>query len=156
MKVLEPFSTKPSPSRRAVDFMPPKASEPELGSVIAQAPIFSRVSSDSAQRSFCAIVPRDMMAVGEAKADAHGGHHAGAPAAELDDGNDLEADCVAVAAAGGAGLRFHALSACPRLRRRLLAGDLAREALAVHLVHAEGAHQLAQNVVRRQVTVFEG
>src|SRR5215468_9975904 len=43
--------------------MPPKASEPEPGSVMAQAPIFSRVSSDSAQRSFWAIVPRDMMAL---------------------------------------------------------------------------------------------
>ena len=63
MKVLLPFSTKPpSPSRRAVAFMPPKASEPEPGSVIAQAPILSSVSRSRPQRSFCSSVPLDMMA----------------------------------------------------------------------------------------------
>src|SRR5262249_565619 len=48
---------------RALDFIPPNASEPEPGSVIAQAPIVSRVSRGSAQRSFCAIVPFDMIAL---------------------------------------------------------------------------------------------
>src|SRR5262249_22808880 len=83
---------------------------------------------------------------GEPKADAHRGHHAGTPAAELDDRDELEADCVAIAIAGGGGARFrlHALSARLGLRRRLLAVDLAREALAIHLDHAEGAHQRAQ------------
>jgi len=47
---------------RAVDFIDPKASEPELGSVMAQAPIFSSVSSSPAQRSFWAIVPLLLMA----------------------------------------------------------------------------------------------
>src|SRR4051794_4957048 len=62
MKVFEPFSTYSSPSRRAVDFMDPKASEPELGSVIAQAPILSMVSKSGTQRSFWAMVPLELMA----------------------------------------------------------------------------------------------
>ncbi len=62
MKVFEPLSTYSSPSRRAVDFIEPKASEPEPGSVIAQAPIFSSVSRSSAQRSFWAMVPLLMIA----------------------------------------------------------------------------------------------
>ena len=37
--------------------MPPSASEPESGSVIAQAPILSSVIRSSAQRSICAGVP---------------------------------------------------------------------------------------------------
>src|SRR4029079_8108924 len=57
MNVFEPLRRYSSPSRRAVDFIDPKASEPELGSVMAQAPIFSSVSSSPAQRSFWAIVP---------------------------------------------------------------------------------------------------
>ena len=62
MKVLEPLSTYSSPSRRAVEAIDPNASEPELGSVIAHAPILSIVSTSRAQRFFCAIVPFDMMA----------------------------------------------------------------------------------------------
>ena len=42
--------------------MPPKASEPEPGSVMAHAPIVSSVRRGSAQRSFWRRVPRDMMA----------------------------------------------------------------------------------------------
>ena len=41
--------------------MPPKASEPASGSVIAQAPIFSRSPVPGSQRSFWASVPRDMI-----------------------------------------------------------------------------------------------
>ncbi len=37
--------------------MPPRASDPELGSVIAQEPIFSAVSRSSPHRSICAGVP---------------------------------------------------------------------------------------------------
>jgi hypothetical protein len=37
--------------------MPPKASEPEPGSVMAQAPILSSVRMSTAQRFFCSIVP---------------------------------------------------------------------------------------------------
>ena len=43
--------------------MPPNASEPEPGSVMAHEPIASRVRSLSPQRSFCAMVPFDMIAV---------------------------------------------------------------------------------------------
>ena len=57
MKVFEPLRTYSSPSRRAVDFIEPNASEPEPGSVIAHAPILSSVSRSSAHRSFWAIVP---------------------------------------------------------------------------------------------------
>ena len=49
--------------------MPPNASEPEPGSVIAHAPMASRVSSGSAQRSFCRVVPRDMIAAGVSPID---------------------------------------------------------------------------------------
>ena len=62
MNVLEPLRTYSSPSRRAVDFMEPNASEPELGSVMAHAPILSIVSRSSAHRSFCSIVPLAMIA----------------------------------------------------------------------------------------------
>jgi hypothetical protein len=62
MNVFEPLRRYSSPSRRAVDFIPPNASEPEPGSVIAHAPIFSRVSRGSAHRSFWAGVPRLRMA----------------------------------------------------------------------------------------------
>ena len=41
--------------------MPPNASEPESGSVIAHAAIFSSVISSGSQRSFWAKVPRLMM-----------------------------------------------------------------------------------------------
>ena len=57
MNVFEPLRRYSSPSRRAVDCMLPNASEPELGSVIAHAPILSSVSRSRAQRSFCSIVP---------------------------------------------------------------------------------------------------
>ena len=62
MKVLEPLRTYSSPSRRAVAFIDPNASDPEPGSVIAQAPTLSRVSRSSAQRSFCSMVPLLMIA----------------------------------------------------------------------------------------------
>ena len=41
--------------------MPPNASEPESGSVMAHAAIFSSVISSGSQRSFWASVPRLMM-----------------------------------------------------------------------------------------------
>ncbi len=61
MKVLVPLRTYSSPSRRAVEVIPPSASEPELGSVIAQAPTFSAVSSGSPHRSIWAGVPSFMI-----------------------------------------------------------------------------------------------
>ncbi|CAB4853276.1 unannotated protein [freshwater metagenome] len=45
-----------------MDFIEPKASLPEPGSVIAQAPIFFIVSRSRAQRTFCAVVPLARMA----------------------------------------------------------------------------------------------
>ena len=61
INVFEPFRRYSSPSRRAVDCIRPKASEPESASVIAHAPTFSNVSRSSAQRSFCRTVPRLMI-----------------------------------------------------------------------------------------------
>ena len=62
MNVFEPFSTYSSPSRRAVDCIEPNASEPEFGSVIAHAPIFSIVRMSRAQRLRCAMVPFELIA----------------------------------------------------------------------------------------------
>ena len=61
MKVLFPLSTYSSPSRRADDFMPPRASEPESGSVMAQAPDLVQGERSRPQRSICAGVPPFMM-----------------------------------------------------------------------------------------------
>ena len=58
MNVFDPLSTNVSPSRTAVERIPPNASEPLSGSVIAHAPTLSRVSSGRAQRSRCSGVPR--------------------------------------------------------------------------------------------------
>ena len=62
MNVLDPLRTYSSPSRRAVDLMGPKASDPESGSVIAHAPTLSSVSKSSTHRSFWALVPFPMTA----------------------------------------------------------------------------------------------
>ncbi|MBE1461658.1 hypothetical protein H4W33_000670 [Kibdelosporangium phytohabitans] len=53
--------TYPSPSRRAVVFIPPNASDPDSGSVIAHAPMCSKVASFGSHRCFCASVPRVRM-----------------------------------------------------------------------------------------------
>ena len=58
MNVLLPFRMYSSPSRRADDFIPPRASDPESGSVMAQAPTLSMVSRSSPHRSIWAGVPR--------------------------------------------------------------------------------------------------
>jgi hypothetical protein len=62
MNVFDPLRTYSSPSRRAVERIDPKASDPEPGSVMAHAPILSIVSRSSAHRSFWATVPLAMMA----------------------------------------------------------------------------------------------
>ena len=59
--VFEPLSTYSSPSRRAVVRMPPSASDPLSGSVIAQAPTLSSVSRSSPKRSICSGVPSFMI-----------------------------------------------------------------------------------------------
>src|SRR5213592_1488428 len=148
MKVFDPFSTYPSPSRRAVDFIPPKASEPEPGSVMAQAPIFSSVSSGSPQRSFWAIVPFDMIAAAVRPTHAERRHHARAVVTQLDDRNEAHADVLCAPLLARL-LRRRAA------RRHLLALDLLLEADAGHLVEAEGLHHLAQDVVGRQVAMLE-
>ncbi len=45
-----------------MELIDPNASDPLPGSVIAHAPTLSIVNRSSAQRSFCAVVPFDMMA----------------------------------------------------------------------------------------------
>ena len=98
MKVFEPFSTYSSPSRRAVACIDPNASLPEFGSVIAHAPILSSVSRSSAHRSFCAIVPFDMIAAAVSPTDTPmRGDHARRALAELDDRQQREAAATAAA-----------------------------------------------------------
>jgi hypothetical protein len=55
-EVLVAVAAEPS------DRIDPKASDPDPGSVMAHAPTLSMVRRSSAQRSFCAIVPRLMIA----------------------------------------------------------------------------------------------
>src|SRR5664280_2045001 len=59
--VLDPLITYSSPSRRAEVVMPPRASDPEFGSVMAQAPTFSAVRRSRPHRSIWAGVPLFMM-----------------------------------------------------------------------------------------------
>src|SRR3974390_864973 len=62
MNVLDPLSTYSSPSRRAVDAIEPKASEPDPGSVMAHDPILSKLCRSGTQRLRWAMVPRALMA----------------------------------------------------------------------------------------------
>ena len=57
MNVLEPLSTNVSPSRTADERIPPNASEPLSGSVIAHAPTFSSISSGT----LCKPAPADQI-----------------------------------------------------------------------------------------------
>ena len=117
MNVFDPLSRYSSPSRRAVDFIDPNASDPESGSVIAHAPIFSSVSSSSAHRSFWAIVPlRVDRGRREAHRHAHRRDHAGADPAQLDDRQHVS-DRVAAAAVARRLLR-RGLAVAPRPRPR--------------------------------------
>ncbi len=61
MNVFCPVSTHSSPSRRTVVRIPPKASEPASGSVIAQAPTLANVIRSRAQRLRCSMEPRALM-----------------------------------------------------------------------------------------------
>src|SRR3989441_786467 len=81
--------------------------------------------------------------------DAHAerGHHAGAVAAELDDGDQLHARGV-----GRLGARLRERRA---RRRGLLAQDLPLDAGARHLIDAEGGHHLAEHRVGRGVAMLE-
>ena len=57
MKVLLPLSSQPPSTGRAVERMPPNASDPDSGSVIAHAPILVSVSRSGTQRRFCSAEP---------------------------------------------------------------------------------------------------
>ncbi len=148
MNVFEPLRRYSSPSRRAVDFIEPKASEPEPGSVMAHAPILSSVSRSSAHRSFWAIVPLLMMAAEVRPIDT--------PMAVTMPGLWRQISMIgsivmamALAIAGPAPLGASSPAA------RLLPLDLLLEALASHRVHAEGREELAQDVVGREVAELE-
>ena len=86
---------------------------------------------------------------GEADAHAHRRDHARAVAAQLDDRNQRRCGLV--------GLRGRVASPGAFLRRfaRLLERDLLLESRLRHLVHAEGRVHLAQDVVGREIPVFE-
>ena len=117
--------------------------------MIAQAPILSSVSRSSAHRSFWAIVPFDMIAADVSPmltpiAVTMPGQHS----AQLDDRDQRHAG---VAATLGRSRRGSAA----RGLRGSFALDLALEAVAGHVVHAERGEQLAQDVVRRHVAVLE-
>ena len=154
MNVFEPLSTYSSPSRRAVDCIEPNASLPEFGSVIAHAPTLSSVSRSSAHRSFCAVVPFDMIAVAVSPTDT--------PIAVTMPGEHLHSSMIGSSVIPPP---RHPWSRSPRARccrrcsgavRRVLLGvDAALEGVARHRVHAERGVQLAQEVVRRQVAVLE-
>ena len=86
MNVLLPLRMYSSPSRRAVDFMPPRASEPESGSVMAQAPDLvdgEQVEAPALHLGRGALLHDG--AAGQADADAHGRDDARAVVAQLDD-----------------------------------------------------------------------
>ena len=151
MNVFEPLSTYSSPSRRAVDLIEPKASEPEFGSVIAHAPILSSVRRSSAHRSFCAVVPRLMIAALVRPIDT--------PIAVTMPGQWRHNSMIGIIDTAASLVR-PAASACRRRRLRPagrvpLAFDATLELLARHDVHAERGEQLAQDVVGRQITVLE-
>ena len=155
MNVFEPLSTYSSPSRRAVDIIEPKASEPEFGSVIAHAPIFSSVSSGRAHRSFWAIVPRLMIAADVSPIDT--------PIAVTMPGQCRHSSMIgSIPMATAVGSRVEAPIALLLLRRLLLprrdpllALDAHLEVLAGHRVEPERGEQLAEDVVRRKVAVLE-
>ena len=152
MKVFEPLSRYSSPSRFARRLHRPNASEPESGSVIAHAPILSNVSRSSAHRSFCAVVPLLMIAAGgEARSlTPIAVTMPGRAAAELDDRQQHEA-----ALAAGAALLARRRSSSSFVSAVRLGVDALLEAVARHLVHAEGREELAEDVVRRRVAVLE-
>ena len=146
-----------SPSRRAVRFMPPNASEPEPGSVIAQAPILSSVRRSSAQRSFCAD-----RALADDRAAAVRPDET--PIAVTMPGQYRQISMIGmicIAAASPPSLRaFFSPSAAASPRARASSAFLSRaiwcwKRCARHLVHAEGLEELAQDVVGRRVAVLE-
>ena len=92
MNVFDPLSRYSSPSRRAVDAICPNASEPELGSVIAHAPILSSVNEVA--RPALALRDRALRVDrGRREPDRHAqrGDHARRALAQLDDRQQREA-----------------------------------------------------------------
>ncbi len=151
MNVFEPFRTYSSPSRRAVACIEPNASLPEFGSVIAHAPILSSVSRSSAHRSFCAVVPFDMIAAAVRPTDT--------PSAVTMPGEHLHSSMIGSSVMPPPPPRVlgRARSRLVRSARRsrFFGVDPALERVARHRVHAERGVQLPQEVVRRQVAVLE-
>ena len=123
--------------------IPPSASEPESGSVIAQAPILSSVMRSSAQRSICAGVPSLLIVPAARPLDT--------PSEVRRPGLTRHSSIVEISCAAG--------SDVAALARRLLTGELslelAREALLRHLLQTEGVVHLSQDRVGRQSVVLE-
>ena len=118
--------------------------------MIAHAPILSSVSRSSAQRSFCAIVPFDMIAAAVSPTDT--------PIAVTMPGEHLHSSMIGSSvnpAAATAAARVSPARA--RSLRRFFSASMRRcrsESRAI-CVHAERRVELAQQVVRRQVAVLE-
>ena len=93
----------------------------------------------------------------QADTHAHGGHHARAIAAELDDRQQLHGGGIKPLLEGDfaflAGLGF--LAALTSGAIFLLASHLALEALHAHIANPEGFVHFPQDVVGRGITVFE-
>ena len=148
MNVFEPLSTYSSPSRRAVDCIEPNASLPEFGSVIAHAPILSSVSRSRAHRSFCAVVPFDMIELAVSPTDT--------PIAVTMPGEHLQSSMIGSSVIPPATTPATCfLLALRSVRRSFFGFDPALEGIARHRVHAERGVQLAEEVVRREVAVLE-
>src|SRR5690606_34924814 len=146
MKVLLPLMTYSSPTLRAVVCMPPNASDPEPGSVMAQAPILSKVSRSRTHRSRCSGVPRFMI-VPAARPRL-------TPIADTRPGATLHSSMIGsmdIAALPPERSRpspspSPESDGAPARSRSWRARKDAR-----HLVHAERLEQVPQQVVRRQV-----
>ena len=154
MNVFEPLSTYSSPSRRAVESIEPKASDPELGSVIAHAPILSSVSRSGTHRSFWAIVPRALIAAEVSPTDT--------PIAVTIPGHTRHSSMIGIIVSDAdppspsrSGFSRRCLARRDRRGDLLVEGDLLGEPVAGGGVDPELAVHLAKNVVRRGVAVLE-
>ena len=119
--------------------------------MIAHAPILSIVSRSSAQRSFWAMVPFDMIAAEVRPMQT--------PIAVTMPGQTRHSSMIGIrltAAAVAAGATPSAARRPRRGRPRAFSRSICLlEAVARHGVHAERGEHLAQDVVRRQVAVLE-
>ena len=148
MKVFEPDSTYSSPSRRAVAFIDPKASEPEPGSVMAHAHLVEQRQNPTPTEPSAQSSPWRCGGGGEPHRHAHGGDHAGTHPAQLDERHGRvtpRQPCTGPA-----------VVAAPRRRCwQPFPLDHAVESITCHLVHAEGGEQAPQQVVGREVAELQ-